>query len=174
MTNLAIKIRRPMLTLARPPIKPTKARPPIKPTKARPPVKSIKSVKPVKDHVVPAAPAKPKRVWARKPSAEAIAIRERADQVRRELERRFPACFASHKPLAIGIAELLYDACPDIAKHDLVNVLSAYTTETGYYLATVTNAERVDLNGAAAGVVTPLAAARARARLRRLGINGAA
>jgi sRNA-binding protein len=102
-------------------------------------------------------------------------MRESADRMRVELARRFPACFvpqgATPKPFAIGIAEQLYACCPDLDRHDLANVLADYTSEASYYQATIAGAERIDLSGAAVGVVTLANENNATAKLRRMARN---
>jgi hypothetical protein len=129
---------------------------PAKPVKAAPPAKA------------PAPPAKP--IWIRPLSQDAIANRERSFQTHLELVRRFPACFMPRgepmKPLAMGIDAQLFEACPDIDRHALMFFLGEYTSAADYHRAMIVGAERVDLGGAPAGVVTLSNAAYAKHKLK--------
>jgi hypothetical protein len=113
------------------------------------------------------SPAKTKPVWKRPVSEYAIANRERSRHTRVELLRRFPECFGEPaKPLAMGIHEQLFEACPDIDRHALLYLLGEYTSTADYHRAMIAGADRVDLNGASVGVVTPSSVAYAKHRLK--------
>jgi hypothetical protein len=116
---------------------------PAKPIKA-PPIKAP-----------PAKAAKTKPVWIRPVSDYAIANRARCLQTHVELVRRFPACFGEPaKPLAMGIHEQLFEACPDIDRHAILFWLGEYTSTADYHRAMIGGADRVDLSGASVGTVT--------------------
>jgi RNA chaperone ProQ/FINO-like protein len=120
---------------------------------------------------VNASPTKP--IWIRPLSKDAIANRERSRQTRLELVRRFPACFRPSgepvKPLAMGIDEQLFEACPDIDRHALMFLLSEYTSTADYHRAMIAGPDRVDLNGASVGTVTLSNVAYAKHRLKMTG-----
>ena len=87
------------------------------------------------------------------------AIRQRAHATRRELVRRFPACFRPHGspklPLMIGTYEAVRDAAPDIATPDLINTITDYCNGQSYLRALIADADRIGLDGKPAGAVTP-------------------
>jgi RNA chaperone ProQ/FINO-like protein len=91
---------------------------------------------------------------------------------RAELASRFPKCFkpagAPKLPLMIGIDRAVLEAAPDLDRHDVANAIADYCTGKSYHAAMVAGAVRVDLSGAAAGVVTGSAAAHSKARLKKL------
>jgi hypothetical protein len=121
-----------------------KAAPAKSPVKAAPPAKSP-----------PAKPIKAKPIWIRPLSKDAIANRERSRQTHVELAGRFPACFGEPaKPLAMGIHEQLFEACPDIDRHALMFFLTEYVNTADYHRAMIGGAVRVDLSGASVGAVT--------------------
>jgi ProP effector len=173
--NAVLTIKRPTLSLARPPggakgLLPTSCNRPSIPNR---PVKvvTVTAVRPAKSVTAPPAkPAKTKPIWIRPPSEYAIANRERSCQTYLELVRRFPACFmprgAPVKPLAIGIDAQLFEACPDIDRHALMFLLGEYTSTADYHRAMIVEAERVDLSGAPAGDVTPSSVAYAKHKLK--------
>ena len=70
------------------------------------------------------------------------------------------------KPLAMGIDAQLFEACPDIDRHALMFFLGEYTSAADYHRAMIVGAERVDLGGAPAGVVTLSNAAYAKHKLK--------
>jgi ProP effector len=78
--------------------------------------------------------------------------------VREILVARFPACFcpkgSPKRPLKIGIARDLVAAAPDIKPGEIGRALADYTRGPTYLLAMIEGAERIDLAGQAAGVVT--------------------
>jgi ProP effector len=89
---------------------------------------------------------------------------------RAELASRFPKCFkpagAPKLPLMIGIDRAMFEAAPDLDRHDVANAIADYCTGRSYHAAMVAGAARVDLNGESAGVVTDSAAGHAKARLK--------
>jgi hypothetical protein len=131
-------------------------------------VTAVRPAKPVKAAPPAKAPAKP--IWIRPLSQDAIANRERSFQTHLELVRRFPACFMPRgeppKPLARGIDAQLFESYPDIDRHALMFFLGEYTSAADYHRAMIVGAERVDLGGAPAGVVTLSNAAYAKHKLK--------
>jgi sRNA-binding protein len=82
------------------------------------------------------------------------------------LNERFPACFAplrqSHRwPLKVGIHADILELAPDLSPAAIGRALSFYTTGRSYLRSMVANRPRIDLNGAAFGIVTPEQAASA-------------
>jgi ProP effector len=75
------------------------------------------------------------------------------------LAERFPACFAVNpsyrRPLKLGIhVDILAQLSNTIEPRDLSAALRIYTANVKYLKALVTGADRVDLNGMPAGMVT--------------------
>ena len=165
-SNTALTVQRPTLTLAGSLVRPARVAGisggsvKVVTVRAAPPAKLIEA-KPAK---------KTKPIWIRPLSQDAIANRERSYQTHLELVRRFPACFMPRgeppKPLAMGIDAQLFEACPDIDRHALMFFLGEYTSAADYHRAMVVGAERVDLSGASAGVVTLSNAAYAKHKLK--------
>jgi ProQ/FINO family len=91
---------------------------------------------------------------------------------RAELAARFPACFkpagAPKLPLMIGIDRAVFEAAPDLDRHDVKNAIADYCTGRSYHAAMVAGAARVDLSGASASVVTRSAAGHSKTRLKKL------
>jgi sRNA-binding protein len=86
--------------------------------------------------------------------------RDRINEVREQLVARFPKCFMPRGhdklPLKVGIRRDLHNA---ISVHDIPPVwvtaaLSDYASGPKYLMRIVEGAERIDLNGDPAGVVT--------------------
>jgi hypothetical protein len=163
--NTATTIKRPTLTLAASLVRP--ARVPVSPgrsvkvvtLRAGRAVTADKAL-PAKPMAPPAKassakPAKTKPIWIRPLSQDAIVNRARSCQTYVELVRRFPACFGEPaKPLAMGIHEQLFEACPDIDRHAILFWLGEYTSTADYHRAMIAGADRVDLSGAPVGAVT--------------------
>jgi ProP effector len=113
-----------------------------------------------------------------KPNAAQIAgnarraERAKAMATRAELVSRFPKCFkpagAPKLPLMIGIDRAVFEAAPDLDRHDVANAIADYCTGKSYHAAMVAGAARVDLSGTSAGVVTGSAAGHSKTRLKKL------
>lgn len=102
-----------------------------------------------------------------------------AHETRDELARRFPLAITPDgskckKPLKLGIHLELIEACPDIDPRTIRLMLSLYTDGRRYSEALLEGAERVGLDGVAAGIVTAAQAKRASAFLAALAQREAA
>jgi sRNA-binding protein len=86
------------------------------------------------------------------------ALHRRMLQTRQELMTRFPQAFkgfgAAKIPLMIGIDAAVFEATPDINRHDLINALTDYCGGASYQRALVAGADRVNLDGQVGGTVT--------------------
>ncbi|MER9768968.1 ProQ/FinO family protein [Mesorhizobium sp. M0189] len=96
-------------------------------------------------------------------------LREHILPAREHLAKRFPDAFMrkgepTKKPLKVGIAVDVLRLVKDIPREILKRAIGDYCTGPKYAKAMVTGATRVDLDGNAAGVVTPDAEAYTRAR----------
>jgi len=118
---------------------------------------------------------------ARRAAQRAVLVEERAAhwamhsrmlETRREMATRFPLAimpFGEAKiPLAIGIDAALFEAAPDINRHDLFNAIADYTAGSSYLRAMVAGVARIDLDGVAVGVVTSGQEAFAKMRLAKM------
>ena len=78
--------------------------------------------------------------------------------MRRQLIARFPNCFKPYesvkRPLKIKIHEDILAACPEFNRRTLGDALRWYTSVGNYPRCLVAGAQRFDLNGDPAGVVT--------------------
>jgi ProP effector len=107
----------------------------------------------------PCAPAPPRP----RPSAAAARHRlrtardARAGLILATLVERFPECFRPFDdtplPLKIGIDKDIVSAL-GCARHDVINVLTAYTGSAEYFSIMIEGASRIDLNGDHAGSVS--------------------
>ena len=75
------------------------------------------------------------------------------------LAELFPRTFVAakhlpHRPLKVGIAADVRERCPDIDRRVLSAALAAYAHRGAYLRAIVAGADRIDLDGVAAGQVT--------------------
>jgi ProP effector len=87
------------------------------------------------------------------------------------LAERFPLAFAlkgRRRPLKIGIDRDLSEAAPDLSPPVIKQALRLYVGAASYGRALVEGAERIDLAGAPAGVVSTAAAATAKAKAAQL------
>jgi hypothetical protein len=82
------------------------------------------------------------------------AIQQRASKTMEALMERFPLCFGKPVPLKINIVPDIFDAAPDLDRHDVVNALDGYCNSTAYKAVLVKDAARIDLGGCPVGVVT--------------------
>ena len=83
---------------------------------------------------------------------------EQIDVVVARLAAAFPQTFVlekhlAHRPLKLGIAADLRAALPDLPRAVLGRALAAYTKRLMYLQAVVVGADRIDLDGNAAGQV---------------------
>jgi hypothetical protein len=86
------------------------------------------------------------------------ALHRRMLQTRCELVKRFALAFmgfgAAKIPLMIGIDAAVFEAAPDINRHDLINALTDYCAGASYQRALIAGADRVNLDGQVVGTVT--------------------
>lgn len=82
----------------------------------------------------------------------------RAEEMRKLLVEKFPACFApkgaQKRPLKIGIMEDLVAAFPDVPRSKIGTGLYDYTSGPTYIGNLKAGAERIDLDGNPVGIVT--------------------
>lgn len=92
-----------------------------------------------------------------------------ASALRDVMCERFPSCFSltSPKPLKIGITNDLVERCPDISYYHIKLFIKYYTCNFGYCRVSIDGAERVDLDGTPAGIVTAAQAGYMAARLKQ-------
>jgi ProP effector len=86
------------------------------------------------------------------------------------LVEKYPRCFSltddERKPLAIGIGGTIIAQHPELKSANIGQALSWYTRSRAYLERLVEGAERVDLGGVAAGIVSAVEAADALERLK--------
>jgi sRNA-binding protein len=95
--------------------------------------------------------------------------RAAAERVRKLLCERFPATFCAKgtlkRPLKIGIFQDIRASCPDIPWLELRAGLGDYCRGPSYQVTLIEGAERIDLYGRVASLVTKEQAERAAANL---------
>ena len=67
----------------------------------------------------------------------------------------------------VGVDRAIFDAAPDLDRHDVINALTDYVNSPDYQQAMVEGATRVALDGSSAGTVTASHAQWAQTKLKQ-------